>query len=57
MITQYLAASQPVPAGPVVQWGWLTIMVANLLVILLMIAVFVLALLLPFPAPPEEEDR
>ncbi|HTY72398.1 MAG TPA: hypothetical protein VMI11_08235 [Actinomycetes bacterium] len=30
-------------------WGWLSISVPNLLVILLMIAVFVLAVLLPFP--------
>ncbi len=48
MITQLLAVSQPVPAGPVVQWGWVTITVANLVVILAMILVFVLALLLPF---------
>jgi len=30
-------------------WGWFQISVANLLVIVLMLAVFVLALFLPFP--------
>jgi len=57
MITQFLAVSEPVPAGPVVQWGWVTITVANLVVILAMIGVFVLALVLPFPASHEDEDR
>jgi hypothetical protein len=58
MTTQLLAATQkPVPAGAIVQWGWVTITVANLLVILGMIVVFVLALLLPFPAPhPDDES-
>ena len=32
-----------------VTWGWFQISVGNLTVILLMIAVFVLALFLPFP--------
>jgi hypothetical protein len=31
------------------QWGFILISVANLIVILLMIAVFALAVLLPFP--------
>jgi hypothetical protein len=57
MITQFLAVSEPVPAGPVVQWGWVTITVANLVVILAMIVVFVLALVLPFPASHEDEGR
>ncbi len=30
-------------------WGWLSISVPNLIVILLMIVIFVLALVLPFP--------
>ncbi|WP_406831780.1 hypothetical protein ABEG17_02895 [Pedococcus sp. KACC 23699] len=33
----------------VVQWGWFSIELTNLLIILVMIVVFVLALLLPFP--------
>jgi hypothetical protein len=32
-----------------IHWGWFQISVANLIVILLMVAVFVLAILLPFP--------
>ncbi len=32
-----------------VDWGWLSISVPNLIVILLMILIFVLAILLPFP--------
>jgi hypothetical protein len=32
-----------------IHWGWFQISVANLIVILLMLAVFVLAILLPFP--------
>lgn len=35
--------------GHYVHWGFIQISVANLVVILLMIAVFVLAILLPFP--------
>jgi hypothetical protein len=35
--------------GHYVHWGFVQISVANLVVILLMIAVFVLAILLPFP--------
>jgi hypothetical protein len=30
-------------------WGWLSISLPNLIVILLMILIFVLAILLPFP--------
>ena len=30
-------------------WGWFQISVANVLVVILMLAVFVLALFLPFP--------
>ena len=32
-----------------IHWGWFQISVSNLIVILLMVAVFVLAILLPFP--------
>ncbi len=33
----------------ILEWGWLKITVANLVVIVLMVAVFVAALLVPFP--------
>jgi hypothetical protein len=36
-------------AGPYLHWGVIQISAANLIVIALMIAVFVAALLLPFP--------
>jgi ABC-type proline/glycine betaine transport system permease subunit len=36
-------------SGNYIHWGFIQISVANLVVILLMIAVFVLAILLPFP--------
>jgi hypothetical protein len=36
-------------SGHYLHWGFVQISVANLVVILLMIAVFVLAILLPFP--------
>jgi hypothetical protein len=35
--------------GRYIHWGFIQISVANLVVILLMIAVFVLAIFLPFP--------
>jgi hypothetical protein len=35
--------------GHYVHWGFIQISVANLVVIILMVAVFVLAILLPFP--------
>lgn len=38
-------------------WGFILISVANLLVILLMILVFVLAVLLPFPSAGRRHDR
>ncbi len=37
-----------------VHWGVLQISLANLLVIMLMVVIFVLALLLPFPHDKEE---
>jgi hypothetical protein len=36
-------------SGHYIHWGFIQISVANLVVILLMVAVFVLAVLLPFP--------
>jgi hypothetical protein len=36
-------------SGHYVHWGFIQISVANLVVILLMVAVFILAILLPFP--------
>ena len=33
----------------VISWGWLQITLVNLIVIVLMVALFVAALLLPFP--------
>jgi hypothetical protein len=47
--------SATVPAGAVVQWGFLTVTVANLVVILLMVVVFLLAILLPFPGDRDED--
>lgn len=50
-------ASGPV-GGPAayLQWGWAQISVPNLVVMLLTIAVFVLALVLPFPHDGDESD-
>ena len=56
MTSQLLATPHPVPAGAIVQWGWLTITVANLLVVLGMVVVFVLALVLPFPTAREDDE-
>ena len=38
-------------------WGWLEVSVPNLLVVLATVAVFALALLVPFPGHPDPEDR
>jgi len=47
MGTTYLAdMSDP---ATYVGWGWLSISIPNLIVILVMIALFVLAIVLPFP--------
>ncbi|WP_157557724.1 hypothetical protein [Intrasporangium oryzae] len=56
MTSQLSSLTHPVPAGAVVQWGFLTITVANLIVILAMIVVFVLAILLPFPGAREDDQ-
>lgn len=55
MSSQILTASQGTPAGAVIQWGFLTITVANFIVIVTMIVVFVLAVLLPFPGSDETD--
>jgi hypothetical protein len=41
----------------VLEWGFIQISVPNLIVIGLMIAVFVLALVVPFPGHRDTEDR
>jgi hypothetical protein len=43
--------------GSYLTWGWLGISVTNLVVMLATIAVFVVALLLPFPHDDEDERR
>ncbi|OIQ83211.1 hypothetical protein GALL_349930 [mine drainage metagenome] len=40
---------EAVSTASYVPWGWLSISVPNLIVILVMIALFVLALVVPFP--------
>jgi hypothetical protein len=48
----------PSPAGDYLDWGVIHISVTNLTIILVMLAVFVLAVLLPFPgtrSTPSEE--
>jgi len=48
--TKYLSGVVPMdPPGTFLHWGVIQISVANLIVIVLMIAVFVAALVLPFP--------
>jgi hypothetical protein len=49
----YLLASASDPAT-YLDWGWLSISVPNLVVILVMIVIFLLAVLLPFP---KDRDR
>ncbi len=41
----------------VVSWHFFSMSVANLIVIAVMLIVFVLAIVIPFPHPPEEESR
>lgn len=43
--------------GQYLPWGWLQVSWANLVVVLLMLAVFALALLLPFPHRRGTADR
>lgn len=56
MSSEFFAAAEPTPAGAVVQWGFITVTVANLVTILLMILVFVLAVLLPFPGSHDGDE-
>ena len=42
-------------AGSYVHWGVIQISVTNLVIVLVMIALFVLALVLPFPRAREDE--
>jgi hypothetical protein len=44
-----LALRLPTEAPPYLDWGWLSVSVPNLIVIGAMVALFVLALVLPFP--------
>jgi hypothetical protein len=41
----------------VISWHFFSMSVANLIVIAVMLVVFVLAIVIPFPAPHEEESR
>ncbi len=40
---------EAISSGSYVPWGWLSISVPNLIVIIVMIVLFVLAITLPFP--------
>jgi hypothetical protein len=44
-------------AGRYLEWGFLQISVANLIIIGIMLALFVLALLLPFPGRHGDESE
>ncbi len=51
-----LAASGPIgDPATYLHWGWAQISVPNLVVMLITFAVFVLALVLPFP--PDQDDE
>ena len=41
----------------VISWHFFSMSVANLVVIAVMLVVFVLAIVIPFPAAPEEDSR
>ena len=49
------STAQPVPAGAVVHWGFLTVTMGNLVMVLAMVVVFILAVLIPFPGPPQDD--
>jgi len=51
------AAGLPVAAPHYLQWGVIQISLTNFLIIVAMVVVFVLALVLPFPAGRDEEQR
>jgi len=44
-----LATGAFASSGHVLTWGWFSIELANLLIILAMVALFVVAILVPFP--------
>ena len=44
-----VAAAALAGTGNYLQWGWFSISLTNLLIIVAMLVIFVLALLLPFP--------
>ena len=39
------------------EWGWLSISIPNLIVIVVMLVIFVLAILLPFPGGQSKEGE
>jgi hypothetical protein len=51
------AAGRPAAAPHYLQWGVIQISLTNFLIIVAMVVVFVLALVLPFPAGQDEEQR
>ncbi|MGZ4437089.1 MAG: hypothetical protein ACXVWU_05060 [Nocardioides sp.] len=56
-----VTAADAVPTGHYFQWGVLSISLANFLIIVVMVVVFVLAILIPFPGHrgdgSHDEDR
>ena len=56
MVSTYVYPRDPVvrAAGDYLHWGVIQLSLANLIIILAMIAIFVLALLLPFPGGRNE---
>jgi hypothetical protein len=52
-----LAAGSLNGPGTYLTWGWLGISVTNLVIMLATIAVFVVALLVPFSQDDEEDER
>ena len=44
-------------AGHILHWGWFSIGLSNLLIILAMIILFVLALVVPFPGGAASDDQ
>ncbi len=49
------AGTAPSPAGSYIDWGVIHISVSNTVIILVMILVFVLAVVLPFPGSDDEQ--
>jgi hypothetical protein len=50
-----LAAGSLNGSATYLSWGWLGISVSNLVIVLITVAVFVLAVLLPFPHHEDDE--